>query len=169
MPVILGASGTGWRIPITGLLSFLLVACGASATPSTSPPISASPTPGSSPGSISAPPPSSALPTPTGAGFCMDRGYAVEAADLVRAGQEPWSNVAAFIAATQTIIKGDAASAPSSEAAFKVRQLAIVLHTLELSVRGSVENYPDDTSSQGWAHDLPNIVREVSQANNCEP
>ena len=70
--------------------------------------------------------------------------------------------------ATQAIIKADAGSAPTSKAAFKVRQLALVLHTLALSVKGSVENW-DDYSSQLWAHHLPEVVSEVSRANSCPP
>jgi hypothetical protein len=155
------------------LVSILLVACGASTTgaPTTTvAPSSTPPTPfGPSLGSLSPTPAPISLPTPTGAGFCVDRGYALDAASLVRVGREPWRQVAAFVAAAEPIINADAASAPSSQAAYRVRQLALVLHTLELSVRGSVENYPDDYSSQTWAHGLPGMVAKVSKANDCPP
>ena len=108
-----------------------------------------------------------AFPTPTGGGFCVDRGYALDAAGLVRAGEEPWTQVAAFITAAEKIIEADTSSAPTQQAAGKVRQLGLMLHTMELSVRGSVENYPDDTSSQTWAHGLPGIVAKISKANGC--
>ena len=108
-------------------------------------------------------------PTPTGGGFCVDRGYALDAAILVRDGQARWRQVAAFIVASRKIIQADAISAPSPRAAFKVRQLALTLNTLWLSVKGSVENYADDYSSQTWAGAIPGIVAEVSRANDCPP
>jgi hypothetical protein len=93
----------------------------------------------------------------------------LDAARLVRDGQARWRQVAAFIAGSRKIIQGDASSAPSSRAAFKIRQLALTLNTLWLSVRGSVENYADDYSSQTWAGAIPGIVAEVSRANDCPP
>ena len=77
--------------------------------------------------------------------------------------------MAAFIVASRKIIQADAISAPSPRAAFKVRQLALTLNTLWLSVKGSVENYADDYSSQTWAGAIPGIVAEVSRANDCPP
>ena len=77
--------------------------------------------------------------------------------------------MAAFVAASRKIIQADTISAPSPRAAFKVRQLALTLNTLWLSVKGSVENYADDYSSQTWAGAIPGIVAEVSRANDCPP
>ena len=139
-----------------------LSACGGSSNPTTAVPSTAA-TP-----SQLAPSPGS-LPTTNGGGFCADREYALNAATLVGAGELPWGQLVAYVVATQAIIKADAGSAPTSKAAFKVRQLALVLHTLALSVKGSVENYADDYSSQLWAHHLPEVVSEVSRANGCPP
>ena len=139
-----------------------LVACGGSSNPPTAVPTSAAipsqlaPSPGS-------------LPTPTGGGFCGDREYALNAADLVRAGELPWEQVAAYIATARHVIQADAASALSSRGAHKIRQLALTLRTLELSVRGSVENYPDDYSSQTWVDAIPGVVAKVSRENDCPP
>jgi len=145
-------------------LPFFLAACsrGASGAASTAPTAAGSPSP---------PPatPTPALPTPTGGGFCQDRAYVLAVADMVRAGEEPWRHVAAYITATRRIVRADAASAPTPLAAFKIRQLAVVLDTMGLAVKGSVENYPDDTASQGWARDLPGRVQEVSASDRCSP
>lgn len=107
------------------------------------------------------------LPSPSGDGFCVDRAIIGDASDLIRAADQPFRRVAAFVGATQRILGADASSVQSSLGRFKLRQLVLTLNTLRLAVLGAAANYPGDFSVRKFTNALPTTVVDVSNAVGC--
>jgi len=150
------------------LVSFALAACGGGSAGGGStarPPSPEATTPSSPSASPTLPP--LPLPSPSGEGFCTDRAIIDDVVVLVRGGVRPYRLVAAFVTATGKIIRADAGSAPTDRAAFKMRQLSLVLGTLRLAVRGAVENYPEDFAVRQLTNALPARVLDVSREAGC--
>lgn len=158
---------------LVGLLAVLLFPACTRSSPagSTTAPVPTLSSPSSPVGPIFSPtspePTPLSMPTSSGQGFCADRPVVAETVALVRRATEPYRRVASFVRATQAIVQADATSAPSTLAAFKIRQLAIVIGTLAEAVKGAAENYPDDFAVREWTADVPVRVRIASRASGC--
>lgn len=147
------------------LATMLLSACapGGGQAASSAAPVSASPSAIASPtGGLAA------LPTASGEGFCVDGGLVPPAVALVRAGTEPWPDVVRYLLALQRVIAKDAPSARDAPSAFKIRQLAAVVHTLALAVRGAASNYDQgDYAVTSLTRYLVPRTSAVSRADGC--
>ncbi|MGZ4147200.1 MAG: hypothetical protein ACXVPL_05800 [Actinomycetota bacterium] len=93
----------------------------------------------------------------------------MDVVSLVKRADESFQQVASYVLAAENIIRNDAAGAPSSHGAFKIKQLALTLDTLRQSVLGAAANYPDDFSVREWTSSLPGFTDKVAAANNCQP
>jgi hypothetical protein len=157
------------------ILSSLLAACGNSepaAGPTGSPVTTSPPSPTpigpsfSPTAAISTPVP---LPSPSGKGFCTDRSVVGDVVSLVDRGNESFQQVALYVRAAEEIIRNDASGAPTSSAAFKIKQLAVTLETLRQAVRGAAANYAGDFSVGQWTGSLLGYTAKVAGANGCKP
>lgn len=145
----------------------MLVACSGGASPSeggTPAPSSPSPSP-----SVGTPTPGALEPPEaSGAGFCEDRGLVGRALRIVRAGDSPFGQVAAYVGAVAGIVRADAREVPDPQGRFKVRQLSIAIDTLRLAVEGAADNYDQgDYAVRQLVRAIPSRVASVSGAVGC--
>ncbi len=140
------------------IASLALIACTSSDPPSPGPPATSS---------APVQPAESPMPSPSGAGFCVDRVVISEVFRLLRAGTVPYREAAAYVTAASKVVRADAESVTTTLGAKKLRDFALYLNTLRLAVLGSAENYPDDFAVRQFTTGLASRVQDVSGELDC--